>query len=197
MDRQVKDHFKPKVPEKRVPVDRKIAVKVYSCLNNSPGHKQLPSDFDHMLIKAQQQRKNKKCGKTVPQLGSVQKQLEPLVVGRQPNEAEAEFLRETGFTLDQAAGTADIPIAEVVAHPFKLGKPLVTEEDEIKLGTQMFNLHRWYMRMSNEEMDMFGVKYRDHDFYRGEDDFWVYFEDLHAIYHRQALDVSIITIWVL
>ena len=118
-------------------------------------------------------------------------------MGRQLNEQEAEFLRETGFTLQQAAGIADIPIGKVVAHPFKLGKPLVTEEEEINLGTQMFNLHRWYMRMSNEEMDMFGVKYRDHDFYRGEDDFWVYFELLHHIYHRQALDVSIITIWVL
>ena len=75
------------------------------------------------------------------------------------------------------------PIAEVVAHPFKLGKPLVTEEDEIKLGTQMFNLHKWYMRMSNEEIDMFGVKYRDHYFYGGEDDFWVYFELLHDIHH--------------
>ena len=136
-----------------------------------------------MLIKAQQQRKNKKCGKAVPQLGSVQQQLEPLMVGRQPNEQEAEFLRETGFTLDQATGTADIPIAEVVAHPFKLGKPLVTEEDEIKLGIQMFNLHRWYMRVSNEDMDMFGVKYRDHYFYGGEDDFWVYFELLHDIHH--------------
>ena len=111
-------------------------------MNNPPGLTKLPSDFDRTLIKAQQQRKNKKCGKTVPQLGSVQKQLETLMVGRQPNEVEAEFLHETGFTLDQAAGTADIPIAEVVAHPFKLGKPLVTEDDEIKLGTQMFHLHR-------------------------------------------------------
>ena len=41
------------------------------------------------------------------------------------------------------------------------------------------------------------VKYRDHDFFRGEDDFWVYFENLYHIYHRQALDVSIFTIWVL
>ena len=47
---------------------------------------------------------------------------------RQPSEQDAEFLRGTGFTLDQAAGTADIPITEVVAHPFKLGKPLVTKE---------------------------------------------------------------------
>ena len=35
---------------------------------------------------------------------------------------------------------------------------------EKSLGTQMFNLHRWYLRMSNDEGKMFGVKYRDHDF---------------------------------
>ncbi|KAG2629177.1 hypothetical protein PVAP13_3KG398702 [Panicum virgatum] len=57
LDREVKEHFKPKVPEKRVPVDRQIAVKVYSCLNNPPGPTKLPSDFDRTLIKAQQQRK--------------------------------------------------------------------------------------------------------------------------------------------
>ena len=51
--------------------------------------------------------------------------------------------------------------------------------------------------MSNDEGKMFGVKYCDHDFFRGEDDFWVYFENLYHIYHQQALDASIITIWVL
>ena len=70
MDHQVKDHFKPKVPEKRVPVDPQIAAKVYSCLNNPPGPTKLPSDFDCTLIKAYQQS-NKKCEKTVPKLGSV------------------------------------------------------------------------------------------------------------------------------
>ena len=91
----------------------------------------------------------------------------------------------------------DIPIAKVVAIPFKLGKPFVTEEEEINLGTQVFNLHKWYMRMSNDEMNMFGVKYHNHDFFCGEDDFWVNFELLHHIYHQQALDISIITNWVL
>ena len=99
--------------------------------------------------------------------------------------------------LEQARGEQeDIPIAPVVA-PFEHGKPFVTEEQEMSVGTQMFNLHRWYLRMSNDEMKMFGIKYRDHDFFRGEDDFWVYFEDLYHIYHRQAFDASIITIWVL
>ena len=91
---------------------------------------------------------------------------------------------------------AEIPVAPVLT-PFQHGKPFVTEEEEKSLGTQMFNLHRWYLRMSNDQGKIFGVKYRDHDFFRGEDNFWVYFENLYHIYHRQALDASIITIWVL
>ena len=115
-----------------------------------------------------------------------------------PNLYEAEFLAETGLMLEQATGAVeDISIAPVVNVPYKHGKPFVTEEEEMSLDTQMFNLHKWYPRMSNNEMKMFGVKYREHDFFRGEDDFWVYFEDLHHIYRRQALDVSTITIWVL
>jgi hypothetical protein len=39
--------------------------------------------------------------------------------------------------------------------------------------------------------------YCDHDFFTGEDDFWVNFKDVHAIYRRDALDISLITIWVL
>ena len=92
--------------------------------------------------------------------------------------------------LEEATGQveAEIPVAPVLT-PFQHGKPLVTEEEEKSLGTQMFNLHRWYLRMSNDEGKMFGVKYHDHDFFRGE--------NLYHIYHRQALNVSIITIWVL
>ena len=65
------------------------------------------------------------------------------------------------------------------------------EEEEISLGMQMYNFHRWYPRMSKKEIRMFGVKYQD--FFRGEGDFCVDFEVMHAMYHRQALDASIIT----
>jgi hypothetical protein len=60
----------------------------------------------------------------------------------------------------------------------------------------MHRFHRWYLRMSkeNDPKQMFGVKYRDHDFFTGEDDFWVNFEDVYAIYRQDALDISIITI---
>ena len=59
-----------------------------------------------------------------------------------------------------------IPVIRAIT-PFQHGKPFVTEEEEKSLGTQMFNLHRWYLRMSNDEMKMFLVKFRDQDFFRG------------------------------
>ena len=125
--------------------------------------------------------------------------LHPTDVQLQADLQAAIFLSKIGLTLEQATRqdeAAEIHVAPVLT-PCEYEKPFVTEEEEKCLGTQMFNLHRWYLRMSNNEGIMVLVKYRDHDFFRWEDDFWVYFEDLYHIYHRQALDVSIITIWVL
>ena len=95
---------------------------------------------------------------------------------------EAIFISETGLTLEEATGhvEAKIPIARTIT-PFHHGKPFVTEKEEKSLGTQMFNLHRWYLRMAKDEGKIFGVKYHDHDFFRGEDDFWVHFEDVNHI----------------
>ena len=119
--------------------------------------------------------------------------LHPTDVQLQADLQAAIFLSKTGLTLEEATGhvEAKIPVARTIT-PFQHGK-----QEEKSLGTQMFNLLRWYLRMAKNEGKMFGVKYRGHDFFRGEDDFWVYFEDLYHIYHWQALDASIITIWVL
>ena len=117
VQKEVTDHFKPKVPEKRVPVDPKVVVKVFASLNNPPPPKKLPSDYDRTLIRFHQQR-NKKCGKTVPQLSTQQKEPELLQVSMVPNQHEAEFHAKTGLTLEQATGVMkDIPIAPVVAVP--------------------------------------------------------------------------------
>ena len=99
--------------------------------------------------------------------------LHPTDVQLQADLQAAIFLSETGLTLEQATGqdeAAEIPVAPVLT-PFEHRKPFVIEEEEKCLGTQMFNLHRWYLQMSNDEGKMFRVKYRDHDFFRGEDDF--------------------------
>ena len=100
----------------------------------------------------------KQCGKTIPQLGTQQKELEPLRVPSLPvlhptdvqlqaDLQAAIFLSETGLTLEQATEqdeAAEIPVAPVLT-PFEHEKPFVTKEEEKSLGTQMFNLHRWYL----------------------------------------------------
>ena len=93
----------------------------------------------------------KKCGKIIPQFRTQQKELEPLQVPRLPVLHEADlqaalFLSETGLMLEQATGQEepDIPVAPVIT-PFEHGKSFVTEEQEMSLGTQMYNLHRWYL----------------------------------------------------
>jgi hypothetical protein len=185
-----------------VPTNPVQAEKFYTSLSDITKRKvQLPSDYNRTLIKAPQ--KQKQCGMTIPQLGTQQKQLQPLRVPTQKEQHATKFMRETGFTYAQVARQDDIPVAEVVGLPYEHGKPFVTkeeeeEEEEVNLGTQMFKFHRWYLKMLKEETHMFGVKYRDHDFFsREEDDFWVDIELMHAIYHQGALDISIIAIWVL
>ena len=89
----------------------------------------------------------KKCGKTIPQLGTQQKELEPLRVPglqvlhpadvqHQADRQAAIFLSETGLTLEQATGQVEveIPVAPVLT-PFQHGKPFVTEKEEKSLGT--------------------------------------------------------------
>ena len=51
VQQEVTKHFKPKVLEKRVPIDPKIAEKVYACLNNPTPPKKLPSDYNPHIDK--------------------------------------------------------------------------------------------------------------------------------------------------
>jgi hypothetical protein len=41
------------------------------------------------------------------------------------------------------------------------------------------------------------VKYRHHDFFHVDDDFWIDFEDVHAIYYRDTLHISLVSCWIL
>jgi hypothetical protein len=76
MSHELTEHFKPKVPEKRVPVDSIEAEKFYNCLRNIAKRPvKLPSDYDRMLIRALQRMRQ--SGKAVPQLRTQQKKLSP------------------------------------------------------------------------------------------------------------------------
>ena len=143
--------MKPKVPPSRENIPLELGKKLLTNIDNPFKPKILSSDYDRTLTKAHKVRNQKKCGKTIPQLGTQQKELEPFRVPRLPDQHEAQFLAETGLTLEQARGVEeDIPVTPVVA-PYEHEKPFVTEEQEMSLVIQMFNLHRWYLRMSNDE----------------------------------------------
>jgi hypothetical protein len=71
--------LKPKVPPPREKVPLELGKKPLANLDNPPKPKSLPSDFDRTLIKAHKVRNlKKKCNKIIPQLGTQQKELEPL-----------------------------------------------------------------------------------------------------------------------
>jgi hypothetical protein len=106
-------------------------------------------------------------------------------------------LEETGFTHGQATGQDDIPITTVASFPYEHGKPFVTDQEFINLPTQMRAFHKLHLEHSKAGEYTFGVKYRHHDFFHGDNDFWIDFEDVHAIYRRDALDISLMTFWIL
>ena len=77
--RYIKEQLKPKVPPPREKVPLELGKKLLANLDNPPIPKSLPSD--RTLTKAHKVRNmKKKCGNTIPQFGTQQKELEPLRV---------------------------------------------------------------------------------------------------------------------
>nr|CAE76052.1 B1248C03.11 [Oryza sativa Japonica Group] len=97
---------------------------------------------------------------------------------------------------DKLVGGAPIPKAEV-AYKFELGKPLVRPEQLQSQPIQMYKFHEWYMKMSANGREMFGARIRNPDFLQGEDVLWIHFKDVFDLYHRDALDVSLLSAWIL
>ena len=81
---------------------------------------------------------------------------------------------------------------------FEQGKPLVSPERQQTLTTQLRRLHEWYLRVSGRQgKTAFPVLYRDEHFHRGNDTFWVEFDQLYQLYQKDALDVCILRLFVL
>ena len=61
----------------------------------------------------------------------------------------------------------------------------------------MHTFHKWYMKMSAKDPEyMIHVCVRDH-YFNGQDIFYMDFKDIYEIYHRGALDISLVSCWVL
>ena len=44
---------------------------------------------------------------------------------------------------------------------------------------------------------MHGAKFRDDDFLHGESVIWLNWEEVYQLYHQDALDISLVSLWLL
>ena len=203
---RVKEHFKPKPkpePEKVInPIDLKFFKGMCEANKRKFIPRDPPSDYERTIIKTTEKKKrqSKSSSSDVPQLGAQKKQsIEPLVVGQTTQEQDfVTFLKESNLTAAQIAGGEDIPKADVVVKwTFEIGKTLVPPEVVSVLPTQMYKLHQHYMRAMADCIFMQGAKIKDDDFLRGEAILWINWEEIYQLFHQEALDISMVALWVL
>ncbi|XP_066163242.1 uncharacterized protein [Oryza sativa Japonica Group] len=186
---EVRRQLKPRSPEKKISIDP--SVKNFFRGMSAPAKEAIKlSDYERTLKKASSGK-----SKPVPQLGEQPNQeIEPLVTGE--DFGIQEFINDTGLTVDQLLRGAPIEKAEA-KYMYELGKPLVKPEQLQSLPTQIYKFHQLYMEMSTTGREMIGARIRDTDFLQGDDILWINFKGIYELYQLDALDVSIMSCWIL
>jgi hypothetical protein len=128
VDKEVHDHFKPKKPEPKIPLDP-TANKFFLAMMCQSKKKQPLSDYDSSITKSWEKKSNRRYNQVL-QLGEQPEQTVPtLKVLSKEDEAITEFVLETGLSKAQLQGKEKGPVHEGSGRkPFVLGEPLMWPE---------------------------------------------------------------------
>jgi hypothetical protein len=146
---------------------------------------------------------SKKCGKTVAQLGEQTVQsIAPLKVntGKQQEVTDEQIAlaAELGFTIEEFMNQFGLPDHVFERRKYVPGEPMVTDEEEKLLSTQMRHLHQWYITEAIPfNMPGFWIPVKRDYFDNGTGDLWIANEELFQLFHQLALDKSIVSLYCL
>nr|TKW28387.1 hypothetical protein SEVIR_3G317300v2 [Setaria viridis] len=163
------------------------------------------SNYEHSLVKSDEKKKWRgasSSSRTVPQLRDLPDK-DTQTIQAVPLEQQIKvigFMQDTSMSLAEVLGQFE-PLAPKRIVPkwlFEVGKPLVRPELVQKLSTKMYEFHEWYIEQSANERLMFALQVKPIDFFgEGEKLLWIEFKDIYKVYHQDALDISLISAWVM
>jgi len=112
------------------------------------------------------------------------------------DEATAEFVNEMNLTKAQLLGQEKIPLHQGAGRkPFVLGESLMWPELIDTLPTRMHEFHKWYLKACAEGYIMLAARIKHTHFYRENDDIWIDFDHFWFLFHQDALDKTLVSVW--
>lgn len=176
------------------------------------------SDYDRTVLKKIKADK-RKVQQKVAQLGEqAQQSVQPLVVANEygsnanllamtiPANVDLDelgnWMEETGLPLEALLGRTDAPIhggVDDYQSRYIYGRSMCHPEKVRGLGTQIYKLHEYYLRVSSKhkEEELIAVRVRDRHYFRGDDVIWIDFSEVHQLLHMNALDKSLMSCYCL
>ena len=103
------------------------------------------------------------------------------------------------ITVGQLLEIEDMPVLtkEEIKRKYARGQPLVKPEEVKKLPTRMYELHQWYMNITNIS-DRFSLMVNvKEEHYFHEKALSVEYSELFQLYNQDALDKSIVSCYCL
>nr|AAT38099.1 unknown protein [Oryza sativa Japonica Group]AAV31395.1 putative hydroxyproline-rich glycoprotein [Oryza sativa Japonica Group] len=183
--------------------------KVDATKNKEPPYDCSQEELDaYVAGEVKRQLKPRSLEKKIP----IDPSVKNFFKGMSATNKEALQISDYDRTLQRAYHKKSKPVPQLGEQPNQEVEPLVTGEDfgitefisdtgltvdQLSLPTQMYKFHERYMEMSAKGREMFGARIRNPDFLQGEDVLWIHFKDLFELYQLDALDVSLLSAWIL